>query len=294
MRIILFGPPGAGKGTQAKQLVELYGIPQLSTGDMLREHVKNCTTIGLQVAAVMQAGGLVGDAIVIEMIAERTTREDCKSGFLLDGFPRTTAQGEALNAMLATRGERIDVVVGLDCPDAVVRDRAIYRRSCPSCGHICHLQSMPPKVVDTCDRCGHKGLTHRPDDTLEAVNKRLAKFHAETAPVRHLYGALLRTVDGTLGREEVTAAIRAILDPLARKAINGERAAAPKRSVAKKKPAAKQTAKTSTKKAAKTSTKKAAKTSTKKAAKTSTKAGAKVSTASRRPAAAKKKKAKKK
>lgn len=205
MRIILFGAPGAGKGTQAKRLEEALGIPQLSTGDMLRAHVRNGTELGREVDAIMKAGHLVSDDIVIRMIAERIGQADCQRGFLLDGFPRTVPQGEALDRMLTERGLAVDAVVGLDVPDGVVRDRIVQRRSCPKCGAVYHLSKLPPKVADTCDRCGTKGLEQRSDDTLEKVNARLEKFHKETAPLIQLYGprGLVKTVDGMGSPDEV-------------------------------------------------------------------------------------------
>jgi adenylate kinase len=213
MRIILFGAPGAGKGTQAKRLVQALGIPQLSTGDMLRAHIKDGTALGQKVESIMKAGQLVGDDIVIDMVAERVLRPDCQQGFILDGFPRTLPQGEALDAMLEKKGLKIDRVIGIEVPDSVIVERIALRRSCPNCGNIHHLKSMPPRVADTCDSCGHVGLVHRPDDNEAAVQARLDKFHKETAPLRTLYGprGLLVSVDGTQSPDAVFAAIREVL-----------------------------------------------------------------------------------
>lgn len=249
MRIILFGAPGAGKGTQAKRLEEALGIPQLSTGDMLRAHVRNGTDLGREVDAIMKAGHLVSDDIVIRMIAERITAPDCAKGFLLDGFPRTVPQGEALDRMLAARGLGIDAVVGLDVPDEVVRDRIVQRRSCPKCGAVYHLSKLPPKVPDTCDRCGTKGLEQRSDDTLEKVNARLEKFHKETAPLVQLYGprGLVKSVDGMSPPDEVFESTMRVIGmgtlgkgkPAAKKA-EGRRPAG--RAPASRKPAARKPA----------------------------------------------------
>ena len=240
MRIILFGAPGAGKGTQAKRLEEALGVPQLSTGDMLRANVRNGTEIGSEVDAIMRAGQLVSDDIVIRMIAERIGERDCAKGFLLDGFPRTVPQGEALDRMLAERGLAIDAVVGLDVPDGVVRDRIVQRRSCPKCGAVYHLAKLPPRVADTCDRCGTKGLEQRADDTVDKVNARLEKFHKETAPLVQLYGprGLVKTIDGMAPPDEVFESIMRVIGAK----VQPPARPSPKRPAAAKQPAAKQAA----------------------------------------------------
>jgi adenylate kinase len=213
MRVILFGAPGAGKGTQAKRLETELGLPQLSTGDMLRTEVKRGSSLGLEVDGIMKAGNLVSDDIVIRMIEARIQMDDCKKGFLLDGFPRTVAQGVALDRMLLKVGAKIDCVVGIDCPDDIIRGRVVARRSCGSCGAIYHLQNMPPRISNVCDRCGHMGLEQRSDDTLEKVNARLDKFHRETAPLREHYGpqGVLVVIDGTRHPDDV---FRKIVDVL--------------------------------------------------------------------------------
>ena len=212
MRVILFGPPGAGKGTQAKRLESRLHIPQLSTGDMLRAEKSAGTELGVRAAAIMDKGGLVSDEIVIGMIALRIEKPDSANGFILDGFPRTIPQGEALDRMLADKGLKIDAVIGIDVPDDVLIDRVVHRRSCPKDGSVYHLVSKPPKTPGRCDVCGAE-LVHRADDNDIAVRLRQDKFHRETAPLRELYGprGLLKTVDGTKSIDDVFHAILTIL-----------------------------------------------------------------------------------
>ncbi len=212
MRLILFGPPGAGKGTQAKRLESQLNIPQLSTGDMLRAEKSAGSELGKAAAAIMDMGGLVSDDIVVAMIESRIASPDCARGFILDGFPRTLPQGQALDRMLANQGLKIDAVIGIEVPDDVLVDRVVQRRSCPKDGSVFHLLSKPPKVAGKCDVCG-VDLVHRSDDNEIAVRQRQAKFHRETKPLREIYGprGLLKVVDGTKGIEDVFRAILASL-----------------------------------------------------------------------------------
>jgi adenylate kinase len=212
MRLILFGPPGAGKGTQAKRLEERLKIPQLSTGDMLRIEVSRGTALGKEAGTLMQEGKLVPDDVVIRMIADRIRRADAGHGFMLDGFPRTVPQGEALDRMLSAAGQKIDIVVGIEVPDAVIVNRVVHRWSCPKDGAVYHQQKLPPKRAGMCDVCG-TALVQRPDDNEPAVTARLDKFHRETAPLRELYAPrrILQTVDGTKSPDEVFQSILAAL-----------------------------------------------------------------------------------
>jgi adenylate kinase len=200
MRVILVGPPGAGKGTQAARLVDRYGIPHISTGDMLRAALKAGTPLGKQAEAFMSRGDLVPDSVVIGLVIERFTEADAQKGFMLDGFPRTRPQAEALDAALAEAGVTLDGVVLIEVPDALIVERITGRRQDPVTGNIYHLKFSPPpaEVVDR--------LVHRSDDTEAACSARLAKYHGETAPIVPFYEAkgLLRRVDGVGAPDAVT------------------------------------------------------------------------------------------
>ena len=196
MRLIFIGPPGSGKGTQAKRLSARYAVPHISTGDMLREAVADDTPLGRQAAPIMAGGGLVPDDLMIGIINDRLGKPDAERGFILDGFPRTTVQAEKLDNIVGNGSDPLRVLQLL-VPDDVLVKRTVLRRSCPECGAIYHLESAPPKNDTVCDRDG-AALIHRPDDNEESVRKRLEAFHRQTLPVATYYKAknALREVDG--------------------------------------------------------------------------------------------------
>ncbi len=211
--IILLGPPGAGKGTQAQEIENRHGLIQLSTGDMLRAAVSAGTEVGLKAKAIMEAGGLVSDDIVIGIISERIDQPDCQNGFILDGFPRTLAQAAALEKLLADKGKTLDAVVEIKVDDDILVDRITGRFSCAKCGAGYHDEYKQPKVAGTCDACGSKEFSRRADDNAETVRKRLMAYYRETAPLIGFYFAKdkLRSIDGMAGVEQVTAAIEEIV-----------------------------------------------------------------------------------
>lgn len=207
MRMILVGPPGAGKGTQAARLIDTYKIPHISTGDMLRAAAADGGPFGAQVAALMKAGGLVPDDIMIPALLARIAKPDCANGFMLDGFPRTRPQAEALDAALISANVELDAVVLIEVPDALLEERAVGRRNDPETGTIYHLKYNPPPA----EIVGR--LHHRQDDTVEAVQKRVQKFHSETTPVVPFYEArgILKRVDGVGTPDEITRRITGVL-----------------------------------------------------------------------------------
>lgn len=208
MRMILVGPPGAGKGTQAARLIETYKITHISSGDMLRAAVKEGTPLGLEADGYMKAGKLVPDEVVIGMILERIAKADCANGFMLDGFPRTRPQAEALDQAMVTAGVSLDAVVLIEVPDQLLEERAVGRRTHAKTGRIYHLTYDPPPAD-----IGDADLVHRKDDTVEAVTTRIQKYHSETAPIVPFYDAkgILKHVDGVGSVDEVTARIRKVL-----------------------------------------------------------------------------------
>ncbi len=214
MRLILLGPPGAGKGTQAQRLVEKHGIPQLSTGDMLRAAVRAETEVGKRAKAVMEAGHLVSDEIVNEIVSERIDAADCANGFILDGYPRTLAQADALEAMLKRKGQPLDAVIELKVDDDVLVDRIAGRYTCARCGTGYHDTKHPPKVAGVCDKCGSHEFKRRADDNAETLRTRLQAYYKDTSPLVGYYHAkgLLAGVDGMADMNQVTMAIEQVLE----------------------------------------------------------------------------------
>jgi adenylate kinase len=203
LKLIFIGPPGSGKGTQAKRLAGRFAIPHISTGDMLREAVADGTELGREAAPIMASGGLVSDDLMIGIINDRLAKADAQNGFILDGFPRTVVQAEKLDGIVGNGKEALRVLQLLVPDDAIVR-RITLRRTCAQCGAIYHLENQPPATGSVCDRCGAEVIA-RPDDTEEAVRKRLESFHRQTMPVATFYKAknMLREVDGVGPVDEV-------------------------------------------------------------------------------------------
>jgi len=212
MNLILLGPPGAGKGTQAQFIVDQYEIPQISTGDMLRAAVKAQTELGLKAKAIMDAGGLVSDDIVLGLVSERLASNDCHNGFILDGFPRTIPQAKELSTILEKLGQSIDHVISLNVNNEEIVQRLSGRRTCSACGKGFHVVYAPSKVDGICDYCG-ANLLQRDDDRKETVINRLSVYDQQTLPLKSYYadGGVLRHIDGTLSIQDIQQQIRNLL-----------------------------------------------------------------------------------
>ncbi|MDD2957456.1 MAG: adenylate kinase [Lachnospiraceae bacterium] len=212
MKIIMLGAPGAGKGTQAKKIAEKYSVPHISTGDIFRSNIKNGTELGMKAKAFMDQGLLVPDELTCDLVVDRIGQDDCKNGYILDGFPRTIPQAEALNTALKSMGTSIDYAIDVEVQDSHIVNRMSGRRACTGCGATYHVKYNAPKAENICDACG-EALVLRDDDKPETVQKRLTVYHDQTQPLIDYYkkAGVLRTVDGTLDMEDVFSAIIAIL-----------------------------------------------------------------------------------
>ena len=212
MKIIMLGAPGAGKGTQAKLIAEKYGVPHISTGDIFRANIKNGTELGKEAKEYMDKGLLVPDELTVRLLLDIVAQDDCKNGYVLDGFPRTIPQAEVLDKELTKLGDSVDFAVDVDVPDENIIRRMSGRRACLNCGATYHIVNIPPKKEGICDVCGSE-LVLRDDDQPETVKNRLKVYHEQTQPLIEYYTGkgVLRTVDGTLPMEEVFDAIVKIL-----------------------------------------------------------------------------------
>ena len=213
MKLVLLGPPGAGKGTQAKRLEEAYGIIQLSTGDMLRAEVNSGSELGKQAKDVMESGALVSDDLIIDMISARIDQADCEKGFILDGFPRTTPQAEALDKMFADKGMNFDHVIEIGVDDEAMVERITGRYTCSNCGSGYHDSFQKPATEGVCDKCGGTEFSRRTDDNADTVRSRLQAYHEQTAPIIRFYGekGILASVDGMTGIDEVTKQLKEVI-----------------------------------------------------------------------------------
>lgn len=212
MKIIMLGAPGAGKGTQAKKIAAKYGIPHISTGDIFRANIKNGTELGKKAKTYMDQGLLVPDELVVDLVVDRVNQDDCKNGYVLDGFPRTIPQAEALTEALAKMGQKVDYAIDVDVPDENIVRRMGGRRACVGCGATYHVEYAPTKKEGICDVCGGE-LILRDDDKPETVQKRLNVYHEQTQPLIDYYtkAGILKTVDGTVDINDVFQAIVDIL-----------------------------------------------------------------------------------
>ena len=212
MKIVMLGAPGAGKGTQAKMIASKYQIPHISTGDIFRANIKNGTELGKKAKSYMDQGLLVPDELTVDLVIDRLANDDCKNGYILDGFPRTIPQAEALDVALAKLGEKMDYAIDVDVPDENIVSRMSGRRACTGCGATYHIVYNPSKKGDCCEVCGEK-LILRDDDKPETVQKRLNVYHEQTQPLIDYYTkqGILKAVDGTQDMNDVFTAITNIL-----------------------------------------------------------------------------------